>query len=188
MLVGTVCNDLYHTTAGLSAYALSQMPSIFRHIVHCAAHSAYVIRVYSQHSPSPPALPQIVPLSLFRPLAFLLASSFRPFLVLILDKNPCLRFWISRLDGFILWNRGPQRICVPRPARAGCAEMADLGMRSGEATSDVVVLVGTSLERTLVGARKAAGGEETVGRRVGREEKDLDCVSYEVWRQSVSKG
>lgn len=44
----------------------------------------------------------MVPLSLFRPLAFLLASSFRPFFVLSRDRNPCLRFWISRLDGFIL--------------------------------------------------------------------------------------
>lgn len=61
--------------------------------------------------------------------------------------------------------------------------MADLGIRSRDAPSDVVVLVGTSLERMPVGARKAAGGEETVGRRVGREEKDLDCVSYEAWRQ-----
>jgi hypothetical protein len=123
----------------------------------------------------------MVPPSLFRPFSFLLASNFLPFFVLILDKKPCLRFWISRLDGFILWNRGPQRICVPRPARAGCAEMADRGTRSrGVVPSTVVVLVGTNLGKAPFGVRKAVRGEESVGRRVGREEKDLHCVSYAI--------
>lgn len=52
--------------------------------------------------------------------------------------------------------------------------MADRGTRSGSATaSAVVVLAGTNLERVPFGARKAVGGEERVGRRVGRDEKDL---------------
>jgi len=44
---------------------------------------------------------------------------------------------------------------------------------SGVAPSAADVLVGMNLERVPVGARKAVGGEERVGRRVGREEKSL---------------
>lgn len=57
--------------------------------------------------------------------------------------------------------------------------MADRGTRSsGAVASDVVVLVGANLERAPFGVRKADGGEERLGRRVGREEKSLICVSY----------
>ncbi len=52
--------------------------------------------------------------------------------------------------------------------------MDDRGTRSsGAVPSAVVVLAGTNLERTPFGVRKTLGGEDRVGRRVGREEKDL---------------
>jgi hypothetical protein len=70
--------------------------------------------------------------------------------------------------------RGPQRICVPGPARAGCAEITDRGMRSnGAAVPSVVVVGGTNRDRAPLGARKIVLREERVGRRVGREEKAL---------------
>lgn len=65
-------------------------------------------------------------------------------------------------------NRGPQRIC---PSTPGLEVMADVGTRSAAAS-----VVGVNLERVVwLGARKMVGRVDwrRVGRRVGREEKDL---------------
>ena len=56
--------------------------------------------------------------------------------------------------------------------------MADADTRSsGAVPSAVAVLVGTNLEMAPFGARKTPD-DERVGRSVGREEKDLTCISY----------
>lgn len=52
--------------------------------------------------------------------------------------------------------------------------MDDRGtISTGDIPSAVVVPAGTNLGRVPFGVRNTLGGEASVGRRVGREEKDL---------------
>lgn len=103
-------------------------------------------------------------------------------------KNPCLRMRISRDGRFMfMYRRGPQRICEPAPANAGCDVIAVLGTTSTiaddpppTAASATAAAVGPIVVAAL-GARSPAvgllakmlGGAERPGRRIGREEKDL---------------
>jgi hypothetical protein len=82
--------------------------------------------------------------------------------------------------------RGPQRIWLAQPARAGCAVTA-ADVASTSRTSPVGVRVNIEVVVVVVacvlGARKIVGVEERVGRRVGRLEKVLLVlsVSYVSW-------
>lgn len=74
-----------------------------------------------------------------------------------------------------MYRRGPHRIwlCIS----AGCADIADVGTRSaGACSAAVVAVVGTKdVCRRVVGrlAKMLLVGMDVLGRRVGREEKDL---------------
>lgn len=79
-----------------------------------------------------------------------------------------------------MFGLGPQRICIPSPAKAGWAEMADTGTISAvsAAPSAAAIVVGVNLESAvwqLFDGRKTVARvwERSVGRRVGREENDL---------------
>lgn len=90
---------------------------------------------------------------------------------------------ISRDGRFMfMYRRGPQRICEPAPASAGCDVTAVLGTTSAVAaptasTADVVVAAGVKalgMRSPAAGLRaKMLGGADMPGRRVGRDEKDL---------------
>lgn len=114
----------------------------------------------------------------FLPLAFLLAIVLRPSLVFIRVKNPTRRFLINRDGLFMFWyRRGPHRIWLCRSA--GCADIADVGTISATvpsaATVDAVGVV-KDVWRRVVGrlAKMLDAGVDVLGRRVGREEKDLE--------------
>lgn len=96
---------------------------------------------------------------------------------------------ISREGRFMfMYRRGPQRICEPTPASAGCDVTAVLGTMSAVAAppptaSAAPVVVATGVK--ALGMRSPAagllakmlGGADMPGRRIGREEKDLvGCV------------
>lgn len=74
-----------------------------------------------------------------------------------------------------MYRRGPHRIwlCIS----AGCADIADLGTTSaGACSAAVVAVVGVKeVWRRVVGrlAKMLLVGMDVLGRRVGREEKDL---------------
>lgn len=91
---------------------------------------------------------------------------------------------ISRDGRFMfMYRRGPQRICDPAPASAGFDVIAVLGTMSATAvapTASAVVVVAAAGVKALgmrspaAGLRaKMLGGAAMLGRRVGREEKDL---------------
>lgn len=130
--------------------------------------------------PSPFNFPHIVlphALNVFLPLDFLRNRSFRPERVRSRLRNPCLRIRTSR-EGLFMFvaRRGPHRICVA--PSAGCAVIADLGTTSDAAVSaDSPVVVGVKVVvwRRVVGRRlkMLAPLLGKLGRRVGREEKDL---------------
>lgn len=84
---------------------------------------------------------------------------------MFLDRNPNFLFRFSREFRCIVF-RGPQRTCAAR--KAGCAEMAVWGTRSGAPAAGVVVGGARA-----VGRAKAVGARD--GRRVGREVKVLSC-------------
>lgn len=126
-------------------------------------------------------------LSCCLPLVFLLWSILRPVLVRMRLRNPCLRMRISRDGRFMfMYRRGPQRICEPTPASAGCDVIAVLGTTSAIAddppptAASAPTAVGPIVVAAL-GARsptvgllvKMLGGADMPGRRIGREEKDL---------------
>lgn len=125
-------------------------------------------------------------LNCFLPLVFLLCSILRPVLVRIRLRNPCLRMRISRDGRFMfMYRRGPQRICEPAPASAGFDVIAVLGTTSAVAapTGSAVVVVAAAgvkalgMRRPAAGLRaKMLGDAAMLGRRVGREEKDLCWV------------
>lgn len=134
--------------------------------------------------PRPDSSPSHQALSCFLPLVFLLCSIFRPVLVRIRLRNPCLRMRISRDGRFMfMYRRGPQRICEPAPASAGFDVIALLGTTSAVAaapTASAVVVVAAAGVKALgmrgpaAGLRaKMLGDAAMLGRRVGREEKDL---------------
>lgn len=91
---------------------------------------------------------------------------------------------ISRDGRFMfMYRRGPQRICEPMPASAGCEVTAVLGTTSAAAESAVVVVAAVGVR--ALGMRPAAGllvkmpaGADRPGRRIGREEKDLIVCVY----------
>jgi hypothetical protein len=93
---------------------------------------------------------------------------------------------ISRDGRFMfMYRRGPQRICEPAPASAGCDVIAVLGTTSAisdpATASAAPVVVACVGEKAVVGARRPAAGlrakmlgcADMPGRRIGREEKDL---------------
>lgn len=118
--------------------------------------------------------------SLLRPFALLLARSFLPLFVLILLKNPCLRFWMSRVAPDSV-GRGPHRICVP--ASAGCVEMAVRGTRSAMASSRPAAAAPLGRKGSVRANGERANGLwvdewDAVGRRDGMWENFLASVSY----------
>lgn len=139
------------------------------------------------HAAPHPPQPNNQALSIFLPLVFLLCSILRPVLVRIRLRNPCLRMRISREGRFMfMYRRGPQRICEPAPASAGCDVIAVLGTTSAvavpptasaAAAAVVVAAAGVKalgMRSPAAGLRaKMLGGADRPGRRVGREEKDL---------------
>lgn len=91
-----------------------------------------------------------------------------------------------------MYRRGPQRICEPTPARAGCDVTAVLGTTSAvpaaapptASAAAVVVAVGVKalgMRSPAAGLRaKMLGGADMPGRRIGREEKDLfECTLHQ---------
>ena len=87
-------------------------------------------------------------------------------------RKPWRRFWIRRLAPDMV-GRGPQRIWLAQPARAGCEETAVLETRSRVASPVAVVVVAEGVNCVMVvvlvpGARKMGERERVVGRRVGR--------------------
>lgn len=133
-------------------------------------------------------------LSIFLPLVFLLCSILRPVLVRMRLRNPCLRMRISRDGRFMfMCRRGPQRICEPAPASAGCDVIAVLGTTSAipvpPTASAAAADAGAGVK--ALGMRgpaagllaKMLGGAAIPGRRLGREEKDLCRLQRS--RQSV---
>lgn len=133
-------------------------------------------------SPLAPGVNQA--LSCFLPLVFLLCSILRPVLVRIRLRNPCLRMRISRDGRFMfMYRRGPQRICEPTPASAGFDVIAVLGTTSAVAPPSAAVSAAAAvadgvkalgMRRPAAGLRaKMLGDAAMLGRRVGREEKDL---------------
>lgn len=134
-------------------------------------------------SPLAPGVNQA--LSCFLPFVFLLCSIFRPVLVRIRLRNPCLRMRISRDGRFMfMYRRGPQRICEPTPTSAGFDVIAVLGTTSAAVVAPTAsaVVVGAAaagvkalgMRRPAAGLRaKMLGDAAMLGRRVGREEKDL---------------
>lgn len=104
--------------------------------------------------------------SFLRPLSLLRRSVFLPVLLRTRDRKPCLRFWIRRVCPFMVF-RGPHRICEAAPARAGWAEMADLGTRSATAAP-----AGEGAKLTRLGRIAAVEGER-LGRRGVRVAKVL---------------
>jgi hypothetical protein len=112
--------------------------------------------------------------SLFLPFCLLLCIIFLPFTVLFLLRNPCLRFWMSRVAPERV-GRGPQRICDATAERAGCPVMAVFGTTSARTVSEEEVEEAAGAKScvvphpvVLVGGRNMVAGEERVGRRVGR--------------------
>lgn len=100
---------------------------------------------------------------------------------------------ISRDGRFMfMYRRGPQRICEPAPASAGCDVTAVLGTMSASPvppTASAAADAGAGVK--ALGMRgpavgllaKMLGGAARPGRRAGREEKDL--VRLQRSRQSV---
>lgn len=75
-----------------------------------------------------------------------------------------------------MYGRGPHRIWLCRSA--GCADIADVGTRSAVACSEVVAVGVKDVWRSVVGRlAKMLVGVDVLGRRVGREEKDLGATS-----------
>lgn len=162
-------------THSLSSFCLSLSLSLARRI---SQHRRIPLSAGSARQLSHQAL------NCFLPLVFLLCSIFRPVLVRIRLRNPCLRMRISRDGRFMfMYRRGPQRICEPAPASAGFDVIALLGTTSAVAaapTASAVVVVAAAGVKALgmrgpaAGLRaKMLGDAAMLGRRVGREEKDL---------------
>lgn len=138
--------------------------------------------------PQPPLPAPTQALNIFLPLVFLLCSILRPLLVRIRLRNPCLRMRISRDGRFMfMYRRGPQRICEPTPESAGCDVTAVLGTTSAvaaaaSAAAAAVVAVGVKalgMRSPAAGLlAKMLGGADTPGRRIGRDENDLDGWSF----------
>lgn len=94
---------------------------------------------------------------------------------------------ISRDGRFMfMYRRGPQRICEPTPASAGCDVTAVLGTTSAVAPTASVVAAVVGVK--ALGARRPAAGlrakrlgcADRPGRRAGRDEKDLGVTVLSV--------
>lgn len=125
-------------------------------------------------------------LNLFRPLANLLFKILRPVLDRSRLRNPDRRFLINRDGRFMfMYRRGPHRIWEARPHSAGLEVMDVLGTMSAaaaEASALSVVVVGWSklvviVVGLLLKMEEVVGEEAVLGRRRGREEKDLVYLS-----------
>lgn len=115
-----------------------------------------------------------------RPFALLLINIFFPVLDRSRARNPTRRCRISRDGRFMfMYLRGPHRIWEARPHSAGWEVMDVLGTTSaaGPAAAAVrgLVVVGGWRRVVVVGRLLKTGeeGDDVLGRRRGREEKDL---------------